>query len=401
MVDCRLAHSLSQERQFCRRQNDKYGLVIKVGLKVSKVLIGCLSFNPQMKKKKLPLFIVKWLSYEYWPFWLFFMPLVPWWIYLAIRARSFTYFTAANPGIEHGGVFGESKIDILKKIDPKYLPKTLFFKKLTPCEIVTHELKNIQLEFPIIVKPNVGERGNEVEKVENVAALDRYIKRSKEDFIIQEYVSYDIELGILYYRFPDSDKTGITSIVTKEFLTVTGDGKSTIRELMECNDRARLQLESMTKRLGAALNEVIPEGEKRNLEPIGNHCRGTKFLSGMHLLNDQLVNVFDDVASGIDGFYFGRFDLKVKSVEDLYKGENIKILELNGVTSEPAHIYDPSYSLFRAYKETAENMMMMYRVSKANIKQGVKVTPVFEMARLIKTHFGREKNETVNQSMTT
>ena len=229
---------------------------------VSDILIGWLSFRPQMKKKKLPLFIVKWLSYEYWPFWLFFTPLVPWWIYLAIKARSFTYFTAANPGIEHGGVFGESKIDILKKIDPKYLPKTLFFKKLTPCENVTQELKNIELEFPIIVKPNVGERGNEVEKVENTAALDRYIKRSKEDFIIQEFVSYDIELGVLYYRFPDSDETGITSIVVKEFLTVTGDGKSTIRELMEYDDRARLQLESMTKRLGAAMNEVLPRRRK-------------------------------------------------------------------------------------------------------------------------------------------
>ncbi|MGW8121464.1 hypothetical protein ACV07N_02305 [Roseivirga echinicomitans] len=352
-----------------------------------------------MKKKGLPLYFVKWRSYEYWPFWFFFMPLVPWWIYLAIRAKSFTYFTAANPGIEHGGVFGESKIDILNKIKSNYLPKTLFFKKLTPTNIVLATLEQQGLTFPIIVKPNVGERGDEVEKVETALALDRYVIRSKGDFIVQEFVDYEIELGVLYYRFPDSDITGITSVVAKEFLTVTGDGTSTIAELMQYDDRARLQLENMTKRLGTALNEIILKGEKRNLEPIGNHCRGTKFLSGMHLINDQLVKVFDDIASEIDGFYFGRFDLKVKSVEDLYKGENIKILELNGVTSEPAHIYDPSYSLFRAYKEIAQNMTMMYKVSKANIKQGAKVTPVFEMARLIKVHFGREKIETPNQSM--
>jgi len=345
-----------------------------------------------MKKKKLPLFIVKLLSYEYWPFWFLFMPLVPWWFYLALRAKSFTYFTAANPGIEHGGVFGESKIDILNKIDSKYLPKTIFFKKFTSSENVIQALRNMQLEFPIIMKPNVGERGNEVEKIDNACALGRYIEMSKEDFITQEYVNYDIELGVLYYRFPDRVKTGITSVVVKEFLTVTGDGKSSIRELMEYSDRARLQLYRMNKRLGAALNEVPPKGEKRNLEPIGNHCRGTKFLSGMHLLNDQLVEVFDDVALGID--------LKVKSMEDLFKGENIKILELNGVTSEPAHIYDPSYSLLRAYKEIAQNMTMMYRVSKANMKQGVKVTPVFEMTSLIKTHFGREKKEPIVHTMT-
>jgi hypothetical protein len=73
----------------------------------------------------------------------------------------------------------------------------------------------------------------------------------------------------------------------------------------------------------------------------------------------------------------------------LYVGKNIKILELNGVTSEPAHIYDPSYSLWKAYSETARNMKMMFRVSRANIKKGVKVTPFFEMVTLVRAHFNR------------
>jgi regulator of replication initiation timing len=342
-----------------------------------------------MKKRKVPLFFVKWLNYEYWPFWLFFLPLVPYWIYLAIRAKSFTYFTAANPGIEHGGVFGESKIDILNKINKRYLPKTIFFKSSTPISAVMVMINENQIDFPLIIKPNVGERGDDVEKIDNQLALQTYLNSAGGDLIIQEFVDYEIELGVLYYRFPDSEKTGITSVVVKEFLTVIGDGKSTITELLEENDRARFQLDSLMRKLGDEMNIVLAKGQKRNLQPIGNHCKGTKFLSAMNLLNPKLVQVFDDVALEIEGFYFGRFDLKVKSIEDLYIGKNIKILELNGVTSEPAHIYDPSYSLWRAYSETARNMKMMFRVSRANIKQGVKVTPLFEMIRLVRAHFNR------------
>lgn len=342
-----------------------------------------------MKKRKVPLFFVKWSNYEYWPFWLFFLPLVPYWIYLAIRARSFTYFTAANPGIEHGGVFGESKIDILKKINKRYLPKTIFFNSSAAIDDVLALINENQIYFPLIIKPNVGERGNDVEKIDDQQALRTYLNSATGDFIIQEFVDYEIELGVLYYRFPDSDITGITSVVAKEFLTVIGDGKSTMISLLEENDRARFQLESLQKKLGIELNKVLAKGERRNVQPIGNHCKGTKFLSGMNLLNPKLVQVFDDVASEIDGFYFGRFDLKVKSIEDLYRGENIKILELNGVTSEPAHIYDPSYSLWKAYSETARNMKMMFKVSRANIKNGVKVTPLFEMIRLVRAHFNR------------
>jgi hypothetical protein len=249
--------------------------------------------------------------------------------------------------------------------------------------------------FPFIVKPNVGERGTEVEKIESWLQLESYLAKTKSDLIIQEFVGYDIELGVLYFRFPNTSETGITSVVTKEFLSVTGDGESSIQELLEQNDRARFQIESLSKKLGCEMGSILTFGETRNLEPIGNHCKGTKFLSGMDLLNAQLVTVFDDIAKGIDGFYFGRFDLKVRTVEDLYKGETIKILELNGVTSEPGHIYDPSFSLRKAYSEIAKSMKVMFRVSKANIDLGVKVTPTLTMVKLIRAHFNR--NEPVIQ----
>ena len=341
-------------------------------------------------RNKLPLFWVKIFYYEYWPFWFFFLPLVPYWIYLAIRARSLTYFTAVNPGIEHSGVFGESKSDILRKIDPRYLPKTAYFRSDSDWLSVNRTLADLKMNFPIIIKPDVGERGSQVEKVNNAEELGKYLETNTESFIIQEFLTLPLELGVLFYRIPGTNKKGITSVVIKEFLTVTGDGKSTLLHLIKANERAHLQLEDLKKRFANEMEMVLPKGEEKLLQPIGNHCKGTKFLSGQHLINKQLVTVFDEIASTIEGFNFGRFDLKVSSVEDLMKGENIRIMELNGVTSEPGHIYDPKLNLLRAYIDVASNMKMMFRVSQQSRKLGARVTPAPEMLRLIRHHFGKK-----------
>lgn len=319
------------------------------------------------------------------------MPLVPYWIYLSIKAKSLTYFTAANPGIIHGGVFGESKIDILEKIEPKYRPTTLFFKVSATLPEVISGVEQSGLSFPMIIKPDVGERGAEVEKIENKSELTHYFKRNKQDFIIQEFVDFDIELGVLYHKFPISGESNITSIVQKEFLAVTGDGTSTIREMLKSNERAKLQMSTLEERHGAHLDDVLPNGVYENLQPIGNHCLGTKFYSGQHLINSELVSVFDDMSSEIEGFNFGRFDLKVNSIDDLYAGENIKVMELNGVTSEPGHIYDPKFNLFRAYKDTIISMKISCRVSIENMKLGAKVTPFWTMIKLLRGHFSEKE----------
>jgi len=342
-----------------------------------------------MGKKLKPLFFVKLFNYEYWPYLLFFLPLVPYWFLLALRAKSLTFFTAANPGIEHGGVFGESKMEILNMIDSKYLPTAVFFKKHTPFKKVIEEIKMVNLEFPIIFKPDVGERGNAVEKIDSEELLANYLHTIHEDFIAQEYIDYNIELGVLYYRFPNGGKSGITSIVKKEFLGVVGDGKTTLIALLEKSDRARFQIDQLSDKF--SMDMILEKGKYLNLEPIGNHCRGTKFLSGMDLINNQLVKVFDKVAENIDGFNFGRFDLKVESIDDLTRGENIKILELNGVTSEPGHIYDSKWTLFRAYRDTAANMKVMMKVSKANLDLGIKPTPVLVIWKLLWKHLGPKK----------
>ena len=341
-----------------------------------------------MTHLRLPLWLIKLTNFEYWTWWMFYVPLLPYWLFQAMRTRSLTFFTNADPCIDYGGFFGESKMDILRQIPAEYLPKTIFIEKEMDLKSIVDKLIQTDLVYPIICKPDVGERGTQVEKLYSNYDLVEYLGNVQEDFIIQEFITYEIELGVLYYRYPDQATGKVSSITRKEFLSVVGDGKSTVEQLMQQTARARFQLDSMRKRIGdMGMEEVIKAGEKRILEPIGNHCRGTKFLDDNHLINSKIDKVFDKIALPIDGFHFGRFDMKVKSIEDLYEGKNIRIMELNGVSSEPGHIYDPKNTLWAAYRDLAHHWKIIADISIQQQRRGIMPVPVKLLWGVVKGHF--------------
>ncbi len=325
--------------------------------------------------------------FEYWSAKTFYAPVLPYGLYLMFRARSLTYYTAVNPAIPLGGIMGESKIEILDKVAPQYLPKTLFFEKETAFETVLEKIKQGNFSFPIIVKPDVGERGNQVEKIHNEIQLKAHLEslaQNQSDFLVQEFIDYPLELGVLYYRYPDGSKSGISSLVRKEFLSLKGNGKNSVLELMQADERAARQIGRLSKKMGEIQHKILAEGETMLLEPIGNHSRGTKFLNENDKITKELIAVFDQITANIEGFYYGRFDMKVQSWEQLYKGEGIRILEINGVSSEPAHIYDPRNSLSYAYAAIMENMRIIYEISVQNHQKGIPYSAWAEIWKVIK-----------------
>ncbi|HRB54382.1 MAG TPA: hypothetical protein PLD87_11960 [Bacteroidia bacterium] len=328
-------------------------------------------------KNHLPLWLAKIIYYEYWPVNRFYFPFAFYWLFLSLRARSITYYTAVNPAIEHSGFWGNSKSDILKIIPSDYLPASLFFSANDSTENILSSMHEAGLQFPVICKPDKGERGYKVEKINSAEELKTYVHKADDRFIVQEFVTWPIELGILYYRLPDGTKSEITSVTRKAFLSVTGDGISTIDELMNQSLRARFQLISTRKKFDKKMNHILPAGETFLIEPIGNHCRGTEFINVNDLINPQLIAVFDNIAAQIPGFYYGRFDLKVKSLDDLYVGKNIKIMELNGVTSEPAHIYGNNMNLLKAAQSVILHSNIIFKIAMQNKKRGVLFTPFF------------------------
>ncbi|MBC7487577.1 MAG: hypothetical protein H7282_12570 [Cytophagaceae bacterium] len=309
--------------------------------------------------------------WEYWPMEVVYFPVFFYWIYLGIKARSLFFFSASNPGIETGGMLGEVKFDILKRIPEAYRTPTLFFAYPFGGTQIQDQLKDKSWNYPLIFKPDIGERGNGVEKIEDEIQALEYLSHCTYDILVQPFITYPIELGVFYYRYPSQENGHVVSVVGKEFLKVKGDGSSTMAQLVDANPRAAMQGKRLHLKYEKTWERVIDKGEELLLEPIGNHCRGTSFKNANNIINAQLVSVFDTISKQIDGFYFGRFDLKCRSIEDLMKGEGISIMELNGAGSEQGHIYHPGFSFFTAVKTILQQWRILFEISVENHKRGV------------------------------
>ena len=260
----------------------------------------------------------------------------------------------------------ESKKEVYDLIPFEYYPATLFFKAASSLQDILTLIKQRNLKYPLIGKPDIGMKGMMVKKLENENELLSYAQNSKVDFLIQEFVSFKNEIGIFYYRFPNEEKGHISGIVKKELLTVTGDGVSTIEQLLLNNKRAVLQLPTLRVKEKDKMNIVLHKDEELIIVPYGNHVRGAKFLDDSSLIDEELTNTVDSICKKVDGFYFGRLDIRYNSWEEFKQGKNFSIIELNGSGSEPTHIYDPRHSVFWAWKEIAKHWKILYRVSKLN-----------------------------------
>jgi hypothetical protein len=325
------------------------------------------------KKFRHSNFIIRLASWEYWPFGIVQFPLIMYWLWLSLRARSLFFFSASNPTIVLGGMLGESKYDVLKLIPDPYKPKTILIKKSAAKDYVLKQLLENGFSLPVIFKPDQGERGFMVKKITMEAQLESYINTLQKDFLIQEFLDLPVELGVFYTRMPDELSGYVNSVVVKDMLTVTGDGESTLQQLILDKPRAKLQWEKLKLAHADKLTVVLPSGEPYVLNNIGNHALGTTFLDGGHLINEKLSATFDHISKQINGFYFGRYDLRCASIEDLYAGK-IKIMELNGCGAEPAHIYQPGFSLWKAFGILFTHWKNIFRISMQNHRRGVPFT---------------------------
>ncbi|MFZ4058571.1 MAG: hypothetical protein ACOYKE_10555 [Ferruginibacter sp.] len=314
---------------------------------------------------------IKSLSWEYWPVWMVYFPVSFYFIYLSIKARSLFFFSASNPSIETGGMFFESKWEIFKLIPKAYFPPTIYVEGGDKMSTIQEQMVIAGIDFPVIAKPDRGERGWAVKKIHNIETLEAYKTALNVPFLIQTYINYPVELSVFYFRHPSQNNGVITSVTYKKLLTIIGDGRSSIGELIQQNDRSYLQYERLLKQHLIDFTYIPKANENVLLVPYGNHVLGTTFLNYNHIIDESLTHVFDDLSKQIDGFYFGRYDLRCASIEDLKMGKNFSILELNGAGAEPAHIYEPGFSYFKAQYIMAKHFKMMYSAARENNKRGV------------------------------
>jgi hypothetical protein len=329
-----------------------------------------LDFGFKKALNRKPWFI-RLMNKEYWNANIYVAPVVVYVAYLAAKARSPLFFTAANPAIPTGGMVGENKADISNWIPPQYRPKNSTIESTDSMENIKIRLEKADLQFPMIIKPTVGCRGLMIKKVENLSEIMEHLLRFPTTFLLEEYIDYPIEAAVLYWKNPETGESGIQSITGKEFLSVMGDGKLTVECLLMQNPRGILQIERLRNEKCDLLKQIPRMGKYVLVEPIGNHCRGTKFLDFNHLITPEMVKAYDKIQADLEGNYLFRLDLKTPSVFDLQNGKNIKILEINGVGSDPAHIFDPNTRFFEIWAAYFRLWKKIYEISTALHRQGV------------------------------
>ena len=82
-------------------------------------------------------------------------------------------------------------------------------------------------------------------------------------------------------------------------------------------------------------------------------------------------------------FGFGRFDVRAESVEGFRRGVGFKVLELNGLTSEAAHIYDPKHTLRQAYAVLFEQWRTAFEIARLNRDAGAEPARVRDVLRTV------------------
>src|SRR6185436_16338476 len=119
--------------------------------------------------------------WEFWPSWLFYLPLVPWIAWLSLRNRGFMTITAANPGIPHGGFVGESKDHILASMDSEHVSPTVLIRAGKPHERIARFARTCGDCFPVILKPDAGQRGAGVKLARTREQAEQYLRDTQED----------------------------------------------------------------------------------------------------------------------------------------------------------------------------------------------------------------------------
>jgi hypothetical protein len=314
-------------------------------------------------------FFFKLTHWESWHYHVKYIPIAPVWLWYCARARSFWFFTASNPSLTFGGFEGEGKKEMYDQLPPRSYPKSVFISTASSFSSVKELLESHHFSFPFVVKPDVGSMGLMFRKVNSEKQLKRYHKRMHANYLVQELIEYPLEVSVFYYLMPDAEKGTVTGFLLKQQPEVIGDGKSTLFQLIKKNKDLKYKLDEINARHRERLDMILPDGEKFILSHASNRSQGGKLINLAHEIDDKLVSLFDSISRHTKYFYYGRYDIKCSSIEDLKNGSRFSILEYNGAGAGIQHVYGNGLTLWQACATILQHWKILYRISIHNNKK--------------------------------
>lgn len=327
--------------------------------------------------------LYKQTHWEAWHYHIKYIPILPAWAWHIARTGNFWFFTAANPALSFGGMDGERKKEMYDQFPKGTFPLSIYITPEDSVRDLNIKLNESGLSFPLAVKPDVGMGGLMFRKLKSKEELYNYHEVMDRDYIIQELVHYPVEVAIFYFRYPDSKQGTITGFIRKDNPTVTGDGVHTISQLIDKNESVRMLKDHMRTKHKDALDKILPPGEVYILADVHNRTQGGKMINLSHEIDEKLHRVMDEISNYTDQLFYGRFDIKCKSIEDLKEGRNFSILEFNGSGSGVQHVYGNGHTLFQACRIILKHWKAMADIAKINFSKGAKKWGFIEGLRFL------------------
>jgi len=286
------------------------------------------------------------------------------WINPAVLSR-------INPPLPSGGKSQSSKkynYDYFTK--DNIITKSYYAKCVAiPKEANFSEIKKILSIFDkniIVLKPDKGARSIGVKVTttddERIQLLN---VRKNNEYIAQEYIPYQHELGVYYYRYPNQNQGNILGIAEKKFDMIIGNGKSSLKQLLK-NITITKAIQTQLLYSYKTLKYIPHNGEKILLANTVDHSDDGDYYNRPDLITPDVEKIFNKII-GNKEIYFCRFDIRAKDLYEFTKGKEFKILEINtGPNAVFLHAFDPRYTkrkqlqiCFNEYKKAFKIAQML------------------------------------------
>ena len=323
------------------------------------------------------------------PKWLICVPLTLQWLWLALRHGSSTLPSAANPAITAGGLVGEGKLEYFQAMGPVARAATAPHCAIPPAlrqamPAVRQAMAVAGIDFPLIAKPDLGMCGFGVRLIANEGALSRYFDAFPVDqvVVLQQYLPWEGEAGIFYARHPDEPRGRIIGLALRYFPSVTGDGTSSIAQLMAADPRAQRLLNRADHEFEQDTRAVPAPGQVVRLATVGSTRVGGLYRDGARWITPALTAAIDAMARDMPDFYVGRFDVRFASLPELAQGTAFKTMEVNGAGSEAIQAWDPDMPLLQAFRTIFAKQALLFVIGAANRSRGHRPVGLLRLAQL-------------------
>ena len=259
-------------------------------------------------------------------------------MFLAIFGLS--CFVSANPWEDMIG----TKAGLMDNFPKQYILPYQVIKVNDPPNLV-------DLDYPVVMKPNFyNGKGKNVSIIRNsteaknylnkIAKLNREIEIDQE-IVVQKFHPGPYEVGILWERYPHqmfTDKPGrIVSIVEKREINSDPKFKNLPRSYYGL------------KRAGDAFYNLRDRPE---------------------WITTELTQTMNQIAETFPNFYAGRYDIRFSELDKFLKGQDFKIVELNGADGEDLRAYLAESSTLKKKIVTARTLGVRMIMGLENILLG-------------------------------